>query len=530
MSTPVKEILFEENARQKLCEGIGKLADVVKVTLGPKGRNVGLDASWGAPQITNDGNSIAKDIEFKDQFLNMGASMAKEVAAKMKEKCGDGTTTSILLLNALVQMGIKNIASGASPIGLKRGIDKAVEAVLKELDTFAIPIKDPQEIKNIAIVSASGNQEVGGLIAEAIEKAGKEGIITLEEGKTLETTLQTVEGMQFDRGYLSSYFCTNPESRVVEMESPKVLLTDKKISSVQDILTLLQASAASGSELLIIAEDMEADALSTLVVNKLRGTLKVCVVKAPGFGDSRKAALQDLAVLTGATVVSEETGMSLKEATSDVLGEAEKIIITKEKTTLINGKGESAQIQAHLQQLKAQLKNETNSYEKEKLEERKAKLSGGVTVIRIGAATEPEAKQKKQVFQDSLNSTKAALEEGIVQGGGVALLRAGKALEKLKLQGDEHTGALSVLKACEAPLRQIISNTGYESSLIIEEILSQSAPFGFNALTEKVEDLMVSGVIDPAKIVKGALQFAASVAGIVLISEALIGTAEEDEV
>lgn len=528
--TTAKELIFEEEAREKLREGIEKLADAVSVTLGPKGRNVGLEASWGAPQITNDGNSIVKDIELKDQYLNMGASMAKEVAAKMKEKCGDGTTTSILLLRSMVQSGVKNIASGASPISLKRGMDKAVDAIIKEIETFSIVIKNDQETKNIAIVSASGNEEIGGLIAEAIQKTGKGGVITIEEGKTIDTTIEMVEGMQFDRGYTSAYFSTNSDAMTVEMHNAKILLTDKKISSVQEILPLLQSVAATAEELLIIAEDLEGDALSTLVVNKLRGTLKVCAVKAPGFGDSRKAMLEDLAILTGGTVVSEETGMVLREATSDVLGAAEKIVVTREKTTVINGKGEAEKIKARVQQLDSAIKTSTSSYDQEKLEERKAKLSGGVAVIRVGAPTEPEMKQKKQAFEDSLNSTKAALEEGIVQGGGIALLRASKTLEKLKLQGDELTGAEIVIKSCEAPFRQIVANTGFDSSVVLEEVLGKGVSFGFNAQTEKVEDLIVAGVVDPAKVVKNGLKFASSVAGIVLISEALIGNAPEDEI
>jgi len=527
--TTAKELIFEEQAREKLREGIEKLADVVGVTLGPKGRNVGLESSWGAPQITNDGNSIVKDVEFKDQYLNMGASMAKEVAAKMKEKCGDGTTTTILLLRSMVQNGVENIASGASPIGVKRGMDKAVDAILKEIETLSITIKTDQEIKNIAVVAASGNEMIGEVIAEAIQKTGKSGVITIEQGKTIETTIEMVEGMQFDRGYTSAYFSTDTDGMIVQMHQAKILLTDKKISSIQDILQLVQAVAATGQELLIIADDIEGDALSTLVVNKLRGTLKVCVVKAPGFGDSRKAMLEDLAILTGGTVVSEETGMTLREAKTEVLGEAEKIVVTKEKTTLINGKGDPQKIKARVEQINNAMKQSTTSYDKEKLEERKAKLSGGVAVIRVGAPTEPEMKQKKQTFEDSLNSTKAALEEGIVQGGGIALLRASKTVETLKLQGDELTGAQIVLKACEAPFRQIVSNTGFDSSIILEQVVAQNINFGFNAQTEKVEDLLSAGVVDPSKVVKNGLKFASSMAGIVLISEALIGNAPEEE-
>ncbi|MBS3904054.1 MAG: chaperonin GroEL [Simkania sp.] len=527
-STP-KELIFEEEARNKLREGVDTLADVVCVTLGPKGRNVGLQGSWGPPSVTNDGNSIVKDIEVKDQFVNMGVSMGKEVASKMKEKCGDGTTTSILLLRALVQNGVKNIASGASPINVKRGIDKAVEAAIKELETFALGIKDDKETRNIAIASASGNIEIGQTIADAFKKAGKEGVITIEEGKTTETTLEMVEGMQFDRGYMSAYFCTNAETQICEMHDVRILITDKKISSVQEILPILQTVATSAQELLLIADDLEGDALSTLVVNKLRGTLKVSAVKAPGFGDRRKAMLQDIAVLTGATVVSEDTGMQLKDVDAAVLGRAEKVVISKEKTIVINGAGKPEEIQARVKQLEAELTKTTNNYDKEKLQERKAKLSGGVVVIRVGAPTEPEMKQKKQAFEDSLNSTRAALEEGIVAGGGVALLRASKALLTLQLEGDENIGAQIVAKACEAPIRQIISNAGFDGSVILQQLREKNGDFGFNAQSEVIEDLIKAGVVDPAKVIKTALRFSSSVAGIILISECLIGDAAEDE-
>lgn len=529
MAATPKELIFEEEARNKLREGLDKLADVVCVTLGPKGRNIGLQSSWGPPTITNDGNSIVKDIEVKDQFVNMGIAMGKEVASKMKEKCGDGTTTSILLLRALVQNGVKNIASGASPIGIKRGIDKTVDALVKEIEGFAIAIKNENETRNIAVASASGNTEIGTMIADAFKKVGKEGVITIEEGKTIDTTIEMVEGMQFDRGYTSAYFCTNAETLTVEMHDVGILITDKKISSVQEILPVLQAIATSAKELLIIADDIEGEALSTLVINKLRGTLKVCAVKAPGFGDRRKALLQDIAILTGGVLVSEETGMALKEATVAVLGHAEKIVITKDKTTIINGSGKPADIQARAKQLEAESAKTTNQYDKEKLEERKAKLSGGVAVIRVGAATEPAMKQKKQMFEDSLNSTRAALQEGIVPGGGVALLQAAKKLSSsLSYTGDELLGSQIVLRACEAPLKQIIANAGFDSSVVLEEILAAGINFGFNASSEKVEDLVIGGVVDPAKVVKTALRFASSVAGIILISECLIGNAPEE--
>lgn len=530
MSTTPKEIIFEEEARELLLAGIKKLADVVAFTLGPKGRNVGLEKGWGAPTITNDGNSIVKDITLKNQYENMGVAMAKEVVQKIKEKCGDGTTTGTLLLKALVVNGIKQISSGASPIGIKRGMEKAVEAIIKEIEKTAIPVKSGKETRNIAIASASGNQEIGSLIADAMEKVGKSGVITIEEAKGTETNIELVEGMQFDRGYVSPYFCTNADKMNVEMHNAQLLLVDKKISNAHELLPILQEIATSGRELLIIAEEIEGDALSTLVVNKLRGTLKVAAVKAPGFGDRRKAMLQDIATLTGASVVSEETGMNLKETSGNVLGNAEKITITKENTVIVNGAGKPEEIKARIKQIESEIQVTKSSYDKEKLEERKAKLSGGVAVIRVGAATEPELKQKKQMFEDSLNSTKAAMEEGIVPGGGVALLNASRNVEKLKLEGDEAIGAKIVLMACEAPLKQIVTNTGYDGSVILNEVItSKNSNYGFNAMTEKVEDLVAAGVIDPAKVVKNSLMHASSVAGIVLISEALIGEAPEEE-
>lgn len=527
-STP-KEIIFEEQARELLFLGIKKLADVVSFTLGPKGRNVGLEKSWGAPTITNDGSSIIKDIALKDQYENMGVAMAKEVVQKIKEKCGDGTTTGTLLLRALVENGIKYIAAGASPIGVKRGISKAVEAIVKEIEKLAIPVRNAKEIANIATVSASGDREIGQIIADAMEKVGKSGVITIEEAKKIETTTEIVEGMQFDRGYVSPYFCTNADKLNIEMSQAKILVLDGKVSNVHEILPILQAIATTGSELLIIAEEIEGDALSTLVVNKLRGTLKVAAVKAPAFGDRRKAMLQDIAILTGATVISQDTGVALKDVQPEALGMADKIIVSKDNTVIINGHGNTEQIQARIKQIENEIENTKSSYDKEKLEERKAKLSGGVAVIRVGAATEPELKQKKQVFEDSLNSTKAAIEEGIVPGGGVALLRASLALSKLSLEGDEAIGAKIVGFACQAPLKQIVCNAGFDGPVVLQEVLEAGSNFGFNALTEKVEDLLAAGVVDPAKVVKYALMFAASVAEIILISEALIGDAKEDE-
>ncbi len=529
MSNTPKDIIFEEEARQKLFSGIKQLADVVAFTLGPKGRNVGLEKGWGAPIITNDGSSIVRDFELKDQFENMGASLAKEAVQKIKEKCGDGTTTTALILRALVEYGCRLISSGASPIHLKRGMDKACEAVIKSIESQAIPIKDDKEIKNIATVSASNNQEVGNLISEAIEKVGRNGVITIEEAKGTETSIEIVEGMQFDRGYLSAYFCTNAEKMIVEMNNANILLVDKKIGSIHELLPILQAIATTGKELLIIAEDFDSDTLSTLVVNRLRGTLKVCAVKAPGFGDRRKAMLQDIAVLCGATVITEDAGLTLKAATLDILGQVDKVTITKEHTTIVSTKGDKKQIQARLNQIDAEMKAATSGYDKEKLEERRAKLSGGIAVIRVGAATEPEMKNKKQAFEDSLSSTKAAIESGIVPGGGVALLRASKAIQELKLEGDELLGAKLVASACEISVRQIATNAGFDGSVILGEVLKAPQNYGFNALSDKVEDLIACGVIDPAKVVKHTLLFASSTAGIVLISEALMADAKEEE-
>jgi len=529
MATTAKEIIFDEEARRLLAKGIKTLADIVAFTLGPKGCNVGLEKSYGAPIITNDGNSIVKDITLKNTFENMGVSMAKEVVQQIKEKCGDGTTTATLLLNAMVEHGIKYIAAGASPISLKRGMDKAVEAVIKEIEKIAIPVKDSKEICNIATVSASGNTEIGKIISDAIEKVGKLGVITIEEAKGTETTIELVEGMQFDRGYLSSYFCTNQERLTVEMHNPQILIIDGKVSNIHELLPVLQTVATTGKELLIIAEDIEGDALSTLVINKLRGSLKVAAVKAPAFGDRRKAMLQDIAVLTGATLISEDTGITLKDAPIDALGSAEKVTITKENTIIVNGKGSDTEIKARIKQIENEVESVTSPYEKEKLVERKAKLSGGVAVIYVGASTEPELKQKKQMFEDSLNSTKAALEDGIVPGGGVALIKAGNVISSLNLEGDELLGAKIVQLACDTPLRQIAHNAGFDGFVILHEVRSGKPNDGFNALTEKVENLLDAGVVDPAKVVKYALTYASSVAGIVLISEALIADAEDNE-
>lgn len=528
MSSTPKQIIFEEEARELLFQGIKKLADVVAFTLGPKGRNVGLEKSWGAPTITNDGSSIVKDISLTNQYENMGVAMAKEVVQKVKERCGDGTTTSTLLLRSIVESGIKYIAAGASPIGLKRGIEKAVEAVVKEIERKAIPIKNSKEVRDIATVSASGDENIGAIIADAMEKVGKSGVITIEEAKGVDTTIEVVEGMQFDRGYLSPYFCTNQDRLTVEMHHPYILVADRKITSIHELIPILQTVATAGKELLIIAEDIEGDALSTLVINKLRGTLKVAAVKAPGFGDRRKALMEDIAILTGATVISEEAGISLKDISTDVLGSAEKIAIAKEQTIIVQGKGSPVAIKARIKQLENEMELSKNSFDKDKLIERKAKLSGGVAVIRVGACTEPELKQKKQIFEDSLSSTKAALESGIVPGGGVALLRASQSINALKLAGDEELGAKIVANACEFPLKQIVNNTGFDGMVVLNEVRHAKENFGFNARSEKVEDLILAGVVDPAKVVMSTLTYAASVGGIVLISEALIADAEDE--
>jgi len=526
MADAAKEILFEEEAREKLKKGINQLAKAVQSTLGPQGRNVGIEEGFGDPKITNDGWSIVQAMQLKDQYEDMGVSLGKELTSKMKDTCGDGTTTAIILLNALVINGIKNIAAGASPIHLKRGMEKAAEAVLVEIEKNAIPVQEDRAIENVAIVSASGNREIGKLIANAFTQSS---VITIEEGKGTDTIVEVTEGMQFDRGYLSAYFCTEVEKRTATLKNAKIFITDKKISSAQDILPILQVIASTGEELLLIAEDFEGDALSTLVVNKLKGILKVCAVKAPAFGDRRKAILQDIAILTGATLVSEDTGMQLKDAGSEILGSAEKIEITKDHTTIIGGKGDAKGLQSRIQQIQNEITESKNSYDKEKLEERKANLSGGVAVIRVGASTEIEMKQKKQTFEDSLSSTRSAKEEGIVPGGGVALLRASLSISGSGLSTEEKIGAQILKEACLAPIKQIILNSGEDASLLIDEILQKDYSFGFNALSEQIENLLESGVIDPVKVVKNALQFATSIAGVILISEALIGDTPEEE-
>lgn len=527
-STP-KEIVFEQDARSALLSGIVQLAEVVACTLGPKGRNVGLEKGWGAPTITNDGDSIVKTIQLQDRLENLGVSMAQEVAAKIKERCGDGTTSGTLFLSALVETGMRYIEAGASPINLKRGIDKAIQAVVESLNAMSTPIEGYDAIRNIAMVAASGNTEIGTYIADAITKAGLGGVVTIEEGKGTETTIEDVKGMQFDRGYSSPYFCTNAEKMLVEMESPLILVTDKKISNIHDLIPILQSIASTGRQLLIIADDIEGDALSTLVINRLRGILKVAAVKAPGFGDAKKALLQDIAIISGATLISEEAGLSLKETTTSQLGSAEHVMITKEHTTLIDGAGELTRIKERVVQIEQEIGKATSSYDRDKLLARKAKLAGGVAVVRVGAATEPEMKQKKQMCEDSLNSTRAAIEEGIVPGGGVALLRARSAIDTLKLSDEEAMGADCVKTACAAPLTQIVINAGFEGPVITALLQKQPANMGFNANSGQMEDLSKACIMDPLKVVRTCVMCAASVAGVVLLSEALIVDAEEDE-
>lgn len=528
MTTEPREIIFGETARAKLRDGIETLADVVSVTLGPAGCNVAYE-SW-KPTITRDGNSIVGEIDLKDQFKNMGVSLGKEAVAKVRERCGDGSTTTVVLLRALVSNGVKMIAAGASPIGLKRGIDRAIEGITQQLRSMAQQISGSAEILNIAQVSAAGDRAIGEMIAQAYDRVGKEGVITIEEAKGLDTTVEVVEGLRFDRGYASPYFCSNMESMVAEIATPALLLVDGEIAAVQEMLPILQAVAASGRELLIIADDFKGEVIPTLVVNKLRGSLKVTAVKAPGFGDQRKAILQDLAVLTGATVISEAAGITLKQADPSVLGQCDRATITKDKTTLVGGQGDTAAIEARIHQLQKEESLATNQYDKDKLKERVAKLRGGVAVIRVGAATEPELKMRKQVFQDSLNSTWAALSEGVVPGGGIALLRAAQAmLAESSASDDEALGAKLVYQACLSPLKQLALNSCQDPHVVVAKVLKADKNYGFNVLTENVEDLVQAGVIDALLVVLSALHVAGSVAGVVLLSESLIGDVEEEE-
>ena len=525
-----KEILFDVEARDALKKGVDKLANAVKVTLGPKGRNVIIDKKFGAPSVTKDGVSVAKEIELKDPIENMGAQMIKEVASKTADDAGDGTTTATILAQAIVTAGLKNVAAGANPMDLKRGIDKGVTAIVAELKRLSKKVgADFDKIEQVATISANNDREIGKIIAQAMEKVGKEGVITVEEAKGTETYPEVVEGMQFDRGYLSPYFVTDAEKMEASLENPLVLLYDKKIANMKELLPILEGSAQSGRPLLIIAEDIEGEALATLVVNKIRGSLKVAAVKAPGFGDRRKAMLEDLAILTGGTLISEERGYKLENADLSYLGTAEKITIDKDNTTIVNGGGKKDDIKARVNQIKAQISSTTSDYDQEKLQERLAKLSGGVAVIYVGAASEVEMKEKKDRVDDALHATRAAVEEGIIPGGGVAFIRALKALDKVSGENDDETTGIAIIRrAVEEPLRQIVENSGNEGSVVVQKIKEGKNDFGYNARTEVFENLFEAGVIDPTKVARVALENAASIAGMLLTTECVI-TDEKDE-
>jgi chaperonin GroEL len=526
-----KEIKFDVEARELLKKGVDELANAVKVTLGPKGRNVIIDKKFGAPAITKDGVSVAKEIELKDPYANMGAQMVKEVASKTGDDAGDGTTTATVLAQSIISVGLKNVTAGANPMELKKGIDKAVAAVVENLAKQSKEIGDHSEkIQQVASISANNDNEIGKLIAEAMEKVGKEGVITVEEAKGIETSVEVVEGMQFDRGYISPYFVTNTEKMEAELEHPYILIHDKKISTMKDLLPVLEATAQTGKPLLIIAEDVDGEALATLVVNRLRGSLKVAAVKAPGFGDRRKEILQDIAVLTNGTVISEETGLKLENATLEMLGEAEKVTIDKENTTIVNGAGSKEAIEQRTAQIKAQIKNTTSDYDREKLQERLARLAGGVAVLYIGAASEMEMKEKKDRVDDALSATRAAVEEGIVPGGGVAFIRSVKALDGVKADtDDEATGIEIVKRALEEPLRQIVFNSGKEGAVVVQKVAEGKDDYGYNARVDKYENLFESGVIDPAKVTRIALENAASVAGMFLTTECVLVDEPEEE-
>jgi len=523
-----KKIFFQTDARDRLKKGVDTLADAVKVTLGPKGRNVILDKKFGAPAITKDGVTVAKDIELKDAIENMGAQLVKEVASKTADTAGDGTTTATVLAQAIFTAGIKNVAAGANPMDLKRGIDKAVTAVVANLKAQSKTISSSNEIAQVATISANNDQEIGQMIANAMDKVGKDGVITVEEARGTETEVKTVEGMQFDRGYLSPYFVTNTEKMEAELDRPYILITEKKISSMKELMPVLEASAQTGRPLLIIAEDVDGEALATLVVNKIRGVLKVASVKAPGFGDRRKAMLEDIATLTGGIVISEERGYKLENATLDYLGTAEKIVIDKDNTTIINGSGEKEQIQARIGQIKAQIETTTSDYDKEKLQERLAKLSGGVAILYIGAATEVEMKEKKDRVDDALHATRAAVQEGVVAGGGVALLRAASALAGVQTHNDDEITGVNIIRiALESPLRTIVANAGGEGSVVVNKVKEGQNDYGYNAREDRYENLMEHGIIDPTKVTRLALENAASIASLLLTTECVV--AEEPE-
>lgn len=524
-----KEIRFSDDARQRMVKGVNTLADAVKVTLGPRGRNVVLDKSFGAPTVTKDGVSVAKEVELKDKFENMGAQMVKEVASQTSDEAGDGTTTATVLAQAIVREGLKSVAAGMNPMELKRGIDQAALAATAELKKLSKPCKDDKAIAQVGTISANSDKQVGQLIADAMAKVGKEGVITVEEGSGLDNDLDVVEGMQFDRGYLSPYFINNQQSMSAELENPYILLFDKKISNIRDLLPLLEAVAKASRPLLIVAEDVEGEALATLVVNNLRGIVKVAAVKAPGFGDRRKAMLEDLAVLTGGTVISEEVGLSLEKATLDDLGSAKKVQINKDNTTVVDGVGKGADIKSRVEQIRKQIEDATSDYDKEKLQERVAKLAGGVAVIKVGAATEVEMKEKKARVEDALHATRAAVEEGIVPGGGVALVRTLKALEGVRGENDEQDNGIAILRrAIEEPLRQIVANSGGAPDVVLADVAKNDANYGYNAAKGEFGDMVDLGILDPTKVTRTALQNAASVAGLLLTTEAMIAELPED--
>ncbi|MBO6121610.1 MAG: chaperonin GroEL [Kiritimatiellae bacterium] len=517
-----KQIKFDAEARQKILAGVEKLSNAVTSTLGPSGRNVILDKKFGSPQITKDGVTVAKEIELPDPFENMGAQMVKEVASKTNDVAGDGTTTATLLAESIYREGLKNLTAGANAMALKRGIDKATAAVVDAIAKQSKKVKTADEIAQVATLSANGDEEIGKMISEAMDKVGKEGTITVEEAKTLESSLDVVEGMQFDKGYLSPYFVTNPDAMECELEDPFILLFEKKISNLQDMLPLLQQVAKSGRPLMIIAEDVEGEALATLVVNKLRGTFSVCAVKAPGFGDRRKAILEDIAILTGGKLISEDIGIKLENVTIDMLGRAKKVVVDKDNTTVVEGLGKSADIKARVEQLKRQIEETTSDYDREKLQERLAKLAGGVALIKVGAATEAAMKEKKDRVDDALHATRAAVEEGIVAGGGVAYLRAQKAIEALKLEGDEAVGASIIARAIEAPLRKLVNNAGQEAALVIANVKKATGTNGYNVRTGEYADMLKAGIVDPAKVTRSALQNAASIAGLLLTTDCMV--------
>ena len=526
-----KDVKFGNDARVKMLKGVNVLADAVKVTLGPKGRNVILDKSFGAPTITKDGVSVAREIELEDKFENMGAQMVKEVASKANDAAGDGTTTATVLAQAIVNEGLKAVAAGMNPMDLKRGIDKAVSAVVSELKNLSKPCETAKEIEQVGTISANSDSIVGQLISQAMEKVGKEGVITVEDGTGLDDELAVVEGMQFDRGYLSPYFINKPETATVELDNPYILLVDKKVSNIRELLPVLEGVAKAGKPLLIIAEDIEGEALATLVVNTMRGIVKVAAVKAPGFGDRRKAMLQDIAILTAGTVISEEIGMELEKATLEDLGQAKRVVINKDNTTIIDGVGDEAQIKGRVAQIRQQIEESTSDYDKEKLQERVAKLAGGVAVIKVGAATEVEMKEKKDRVDDALHATRAAVEEGIVAGGGVALVRAAaKVAASLKGGNEEqNVGIKLALRAMEAPLRQIVTNAGEEASVVASAVKNGEGNFGYNAGTEQYGDMIEMGILDPTKVTRSALQFAASVAGLMITTECMVTELPKDE-